>query len=86
MILEGWRDAVLSGRYAGVRYDCASASVARWISRLAKNVRLSGLDFPAAVQTTAERSPPSTPAPSPSRRRRRRGQAVRRTGLDGVRR
>jgi len=31
MILEGWRDAILSGRYAGLRYDCASASVARWI-------------------------------------------------------
>ena len=28
MILEGWRDAIWSGRYAAVRYDCASASVA----------------------------------------------------------
>ena len=27
LMLEGWRDAVPGGRYAGVRYDCASASV-----------------------------------------------------------
>jgi hypothetical protein len=53
MILEGWRDAILSGRYAGVRYDCASASVAHWISRLAKNVRLGGPSFLAAVQMRA---------------------------------
>ena len=38
MILEGWRDAILSGRYAAVHYDCASQSVAHWISRLAKKV------------------------------------------------
>src|SRR5947209_6755430 len=30
MILEGWRDAVWSGRYAALRYDCANASVAHW--------------------------------------------------------
>ena len=40
MILEGWRDAVWSGKYAAVRYDCASASVAHWIARLAKKVGL----------------------------------------------
>jgi hypothetical protein len=34
MILEGWRDAIWSGRYAAVRSDCASASVAVWINRL----------------------------------------------------
>ena len=36
MILEAWRDAVWAGRYATVRYDCASASVAHmeeWLSR-----------------------------------------------------
>jgi hypothetical protein len=54
MILEGWCDAIWSGRYAAVRYDCASASVARWIARLAKKVGLTDSDFKASVQTTAE--------------------------------
>ena len=54
LMLEGWRDAVHSGRYAGVRYDCASASVATWISRLAKRVWLTVPDFSVIVQTTAE--------------------------------
>jgi hypothetical protein len=49
MILEGWRDAIWSGRYLGVRYDCASPSVARWINRLAKKVGLTDSDFTAAV-------------------------------------
>jgi hypothetical protein len=53
-MLEGWRDAVHSGRYAGVRYDCASASVATWISRLANRVWLTAPDFSVIVQTTAE--------------------------------
>jgi hypothetical protein len=54
MILEGWRDAVWSGRYIAVRYDCASPSVAHWIGRLAKRVGLTGAAFMATVQTTAE--------------------------------
>ena len=54
MILEGWRDALLSGRYAGVHYHCASESVAHWISRLAKKVRLTGPTFFAAEQMSAE--------------------------------
>ena len=62
MMLEGWRDAILSGRYAGVRYDCASESVAHWISRLAKNVRLSGPTFLAAVQMGAEEIAALSPA------------------------
>jgi len=53
MILEGWRDAVTAGRYAGVRFDCASASAALLIRRLAKKVSLASLDFSALVQTTA---------------------------------
>ena len=53
MILEGWRDAVTAGRYAGVRFDCASASAALLIRRLAKKVSLTSLDFSALVQTTA---------------------------------
>ena len=62
MILEGWRDAVLSGRYAGVRYDCASDSVARWISRLARNVWLSRRSFLAVVQMGAEEIAALSPA------------------------
>ena len=54
MILEGWRDAIWAGRYAAVRYDCASQSVAHWIARLAKKVGLAGSTFTAVVQTTAE--------------------------------
>ena len=53
-MLEGWRDAVHGGRYAGVRYDCASASVANWIHRLAKKVWLTQPAFSVMVQTTAE--------------------------------
>ncbi len=54
LMLEGWRDAVHAGRYAGVRDDCASASVASSISRLAKKVWLTAPDFSVIVQTTAE--------------------------------
>jgi hypothetical protein len=62
MILEGWRDAIWSGRYLAVRYDCASPSVARWIHRLAKKVGLTGSDFTAVVQTTAEQIAALSPA------------------------
>ncbi len=54
MILEGWHNGVLSGRYSAVHYHCASASVAHWISRLAKKVGLIGRTFRAEVQMTAE--------------------------------
>jgi hypothetical protein len=69
MILEGWRDAVWSGRYLGVRYDCVSPSVARWIHRLAKKVGLTDSDFTAAVQMTAEQIaalPPAAPDDEPA--------------------
>ena len=62
MILEGWHDAILSGRYTGVHYHCASASVVRWISRLAKRVRLNGPMFVAAVQMRAEEIAALSPA------------------------
>ncbi|HEY6397637.1 MAG TPA: hypothetical protein VIX82_09310, partial [Solirubrobacteraceae bacterium] len=62
MILDAWRDAIFSGRYAGVHYHCASASVAQWIRRLAKNVRLSGPSFAAAVQMSAEEIAAISPA------------------------
>jgi hypothetical protein len=54
LILEGWRNAIWSGRYIAVRYDCASPSVARWITRLAKKVGLTDSAFMATVQTIAE--------------------------------
>ena len=54
MILEGWHNAILSGRYAAVHYHCASESVAHWISRLAKKLGLIGRTFRVEVQMTAE--------------------------------
>ncbi|MGZ4237758.1 MAG: hypothetical protein ACXVWT_16930 [Solirubrobacteraceae bacterium] len=54
LMLEGWRDAVHGGRYAGVRYDCASASVARWISRVVKTVWSTAPDLSVSVQTTTQ--------------------------------
>ncbi|MDQ6731258.1 MAG: hypothetical protein M3022_13435 [Actinomycetota bacterium] len=54
MILEGWRDAVRSGQYTAVRYDCASPSVAHWIARLARKIGLTDREFVAYEQTTAE--------------------------------
>jgi YceI-like domain len=62
MILEGWRDAIWAGRYAAVRYDCASQSVAHWIARLAKKVGLAGSKFTAVVQTTAQEIATLSPA------------------------
>ena len=66
MILEGWRDAILAGQYAAVLYDCASESVARWISRLAKKARLTRSEFTAVVQPRAR----GDRRPHPRRRRR----------------
>ena len=69
LILEGWRDAVRSGRYFAVRYDCPSPSVAQSINRLAKKVGLTNVDFTAAVQTTAEQIaalPPAAPNDEPA--------------------
>lgn len=54
MILEGWRDAIWSGLYTVVRYDCASESVAHRITRLAKKVGLTGAELMAEVQANAE--------------------------------
>jgi hypothetical protein len=54
MILEGWRDAIIAGRYAAVLYDCTSASVTLSITRLAKKVRLTPPAFSAAIQPSAD--------------------------------
>jgi hypothetical protein len=64
MILEGWRDAIWAGRYTVVQYDCASPSVAHWITRLAKKVGLTSSTFTAVVQTTAEQIASLSPAAS----------------------
>ncbi|HTU29939.1 MAG TPA: hypothetical protein VMF07_11210 [Solirubrobacteraceae bacterium] len=53
-ILEAWRDAIVAGQYSVVRYDCANASLAHSISRLAENVRPGRSVFVAKVQTTAD--------------------------------
>jgi len=62
LILEGWRDAIWSGRYHAVRYDCASPSVAAWIARLACKTGLTDTQFTADVQTTAEQIAALSPA------------------------
>ena len=54
MILEGWWDAVWAGRYAALRYDCASASTAALITRLAKKAGMSSPDLYVAVQADAD--------------------------------
>ena len=45
-----------------MRYDCASPSVAHWITRLANKVGLTASEFIAAVQTTAEQIAALSPA------------------------
>ena len=54
LILEGWRDAVLSGRYIAVQYDCAIAPVAARMARLAKKVHFTRPEFIAKVQARAD--------------------------------
>ena len=53
-ILEGWRDAILSGRYSDVHYYCSDPSVAHWIARLAKKVGRTSPAFVAETQLGAE--------------------------------
>ena len=65
MILEGWRDAIWSGRYFVVRYDCPSPSVAHWINRLATKIGLTASNLKAGVQTTAEQIAALPPAAAP---------------------
>jgi len=54
MILEGWRDGIVSGRYSAVHYHCANVAVEHWIRPLARKVGLTGGWFAAAVQMSAE--------------------------------
>lgn len=62
-ILEGWRDAIRTGRYATVRYDCASEETATRITRLAEEVDLGQPIFHA----TAQKSPAEVAAIKPPR-------------------
>jgi hypothetical protein len=50
VILEGWRHAIHSGRYLGVRYGCTSESVADRVAYLAEKVHLAEPQFLATVQ------------------------------------
>jgi len=62
MLLQGWRDALWSGHYAAVQYDCASPSVARRMARLARKIGLEGSAFKAVVQMTPEQVATVSPA------------------------
>jgi hypothetical protein len=64
-ILEGWRDAIRSGRYATVRYDCAGEDTAVRITRMAEQV---GLGHPV-FHATAQMSPTDVAAIEPLRER-----------------
>lgn len=74
-ILEGWRDAVWSGRYASIRYDCTSDAATQRIARIAKRASLNGSRFTVATQlpgpeivavAAADLSPVSSDSPSAS--------------------
>jgi hypothetical protein len=53
-ILEGWRDAIHSGQYLGIRYECTSESVADRVAYLAAKVHLAAHEFLATVQPTRD--------------------------------
>ena len=61
LILEGWRDGILSGRYAAIRYDCSTECVAHWIGGLARNV---GSRFNASRRRTDDRGRDRRPPPA----------------------
>jgi hypothetical protein len=66
MILEGWRDDIVSGCYSAVHYHCANDAVEHWIRRLARKVGLTGLGSPQPYSRAPRRSPPSPPPPTTS--------------------
>jgi hypothetical protein len=61
-ILEDWRWAIRGDQYCGLVYDCASDSVARWITRLGKKVQLTRPEFTVVVQPRAEEIAALSPA------------------------
>ncbi len=65
-ILEAWRDAISSGRYVAVRYDCVGESTARQIGRQAEKIGLNGSRFHAAAQMTTEQIAAIPPTPPPA--------------------
>jgi hypothetical protein len=66
MILEGWRDGIVSGCCSAVHYHCADEAVEHWIRRLARKVGLTGWEFAAAVQLSAEEIAALSPPPTTS--------------------
>jgi hypothetical protein len=70
--LEGWRDAVIAGRYDFVQYDCAHEHLATWIQRLGKKINFKSPGLRCVLQTPAAKiptlgpyEPPPKPAPEP---------------------
>jgi hypothetical protein len=53
-ILEGWRDAIESGQYVGVRYECTSESVAERVADVAERVQLNDPELFVTVQPTRD--------------------------------
>ena len=64
-VLEGWRNAIRSGRYGGVRYDCAGEQTAHQITNLAEKVGLGRPVFLAVAQMTAAEIASIKPTPQP---------------------
>jgi hypothetical protein len=67
--LEGWRDAIIAGRYDSVQYDCAHEHLATWIQKLGKKIRFARPELRCVVQTPAEKIPtlgPYEPSPEPT--------------------
>ncbi len=62
-ILEGWRDTIRSGRYGGVRYDCAGEQTARKITIIAEKIGLDRSVFTAVEQTSPAEIAAIEPAP-----------------------
>ncbi len=63
LILEGWRDAIIAGRYAGVRFDCASAPAALLDPAPGKEGLSDLARFSPLYRCALRRSPPSPPPP-----------------------
>jgi hypothetical protein len=72
--LEGWRDAVIAGRYDSVQYDCSHEHLATWMRKLGKKINFTRPALRCVVQTPAEEiaslgpyEPTPAPPPEPER-------------------
>jgi hypothetical protein len=54
MMLDAWAQAIRSGQYARVHYDCASTAAALLITRLAKKVGLAAPELVARMQMSPQ--------------------------------